>query len=567
MTIVALSRRHRVELAAQPVRAPDEVGGEHNRAQGGEAFGDFLGEALDARAARHQRVRRLADRADLRAALLVAAVMADERVAKAVLDEPGRAVRALKAVAAAAAERQGRVAPAVQEQQGLLAAFHRFGNRALQRRRDPAAARRSIAAQVERGDRRHRPVAEPAGKPEVAVAARAGVDLRFDGRRGGGEHHGGPLDAPAHHRHVAGVVGDPVLLLVGRLVLLVDDDDGEIAERKKQRGARARHHRHAAIGAAVPHEGASPRGDGGMPLRRPRAEPRGEAVEELRREGDLRQEDQGLAAGAQRRRDRLEIHLRLARPRDAFQQGDAEGVGLCARAQRRRSLGLRRGQVGRGEVGISLADDGLRRNRREFERPLREKRVDHGHRAGRGGGQSRLAPGVAGFGSGEHPLARRRLPPLRGTAVANAHARRARLGGKGGTDAHAQDHAERAQSPARDPIDEAAQVRRQARQVAALARRLQPARGGATACPHNTDRAARPQRHLDEVAGSQERLLLDPVGVGLIDGDRDQHVDGGNGVVQGGLSHGPRRADPASRRRNEEGRPAFAERPSGAIRC
>ena len=30
---------------------------------------------------------------------------------------------------------------------------------------------------------------------------------------------------PAHHRHVAGVVVDAVLLLVGRIVLFIDDDE------------------------------------------------------------------------------------------------------------------------------------------------------------------------------------------------------------------------------------------------------------------------------------------------------------------------------------------------------
>ena len=52
-------------------------------------------------------------------------MVADELAAKAVLDQPARAVRALEAVAADAAERQRRIAAAVEEEQRLLAAFQR----------------------------------------------------------------------------------------------------------------------------------------------------------------------------------------------------------------------------------------------------------------------------------------------------------------------------------------------------------------------------------------------------------------------------------------------------------
>ena len=58
----------------------------------------------------------------VRPPLLVAAMVADEDAAEAMLDQPGRAVRAGHAVAAGAAERQRRVAAAVEEEQRLLAA-------------------------------------------------------------------------------------------------------------------------------------------------------------------------------------------------------------------------------------------------------------------------------------------------------------------------------------------------------------------------------------------------------------------------------------------------------------
>ena len=64
---------------------------------------------------------------------------------------------------------------------------------------------------------------------------------------------------------------------------------------------------------------AAARADAGVPQRRTHPEARDEAVDELRRERDLGHQDQRLHAAAQRRGDRLEIHLGLARPGDAFE--------------------------------------------------------------------------------------------------------------------------------------------------------------------------------------------------------------------------------------------------------
>ena len=89
----------------------------------GEQRLDFLGEALDAGAAGGEAVGLLALAGRRPGALFdVAAVMADERLAEAVLDQPGRAVRALEAMAAGAAQGQRRIAAPVEEQQRLFAA-------------------------------------------------------------------------------------------------------------------------------------------------------------------------------------------------------------------------------------------------------------------------------------------------------------------------------------------------------------------------------------------------------------------------------------------------------------
>ena len=55
--------------------------------------------------------------------------MAFEPATKSVLDEPGRAVRALEAEAAFAAERHRGIAAAIKKQERLLAACKRLGDR------------------------------------------------------------------------------------------------------------------------------------------------------------------------------------------------------------------------------------------------------------------------------------------------------------------------------------------------------------------------------------------------------------------------------------------------------
>ena len=79
-------------------------------------------------------------RAGLGPRLGVAAMVAEEHAAEAVLDQPGRAVRALEAVAAGAAERQRRVAAAIEEEERLLLLGERLGDRRDERRRQKAAA-------------------------------------------------------------------------------------------------------------------------------------------------------------------------------------------------------------------------------------------------------------------------------------------------------------------------------------------------------------------------------------------------------------------------------------------
>src|SRR6185369_17846955 len=87
------------EAVAQ-LRVRAHVGAENNGPGLGEASGDLLGDALDPRPDRDQRILDPALRADFRPPLLVPAMMAHQHAAEAVLDQPRRAVRTLVLVAA-----------------------------------------------------------------------------------------------------------------------------------------------------------------------------------------------------------------------------------------------------------------------------------------------------------------------------------------------------------------------------------------------------------------------------------------------------------------------------------
>ena len=107
----------------------------------------------------------------------IAAMVALQPPAQPVRDQPGRAVRAGEPVAAGAAQGERRVAAAVQEQQRLGASREIAGQRLAQRRRQEAAARRPLAAQVDQPDLGHRRTAMarrqlPPDASRLAPAAR-----------------------------------------------------------------------------------------------------------------------------------------------------------------------------------------------------------------------------------------------------------------------------------------------------------------------------------------------------------------------------------------------------------
>ena len=99
---------------------------------------------------------------------------ADDLAAEAVFDQPGRAGRALESVAADAAERQRRVAAAVEEEQRLLATLQRVARFLQKHRRDEAATPRRRIAHVDGTKSRASPHRQnaPAGRHARSGPAR-----------------------------------------------------------------------------------------------------------------------------------------------------------------------------------------------------------------------------------------------------------------------------------------------------------------------------------------------------------------------------------------------------------
>ena len=146
---VEFAPRRRVELAAQGLDPARKVGRQHQRADVGKEERRLFRQPLDARPAGGQAVGLVAVRAEFRPRLDMAAMVADERGAEAVLDQPGRAIGALEAMAAGAAEGQRGIAAPVEEEERLLAARPRRLDAGDRLRRQPASARRAFALEVD----------------------------------------------------------------------------------------------------------------------------------------------------------------------------------------------------------------------------------------------------------------------------------------------------------------------------------------------------------------------------------------------------------------------------------
>ena len=160
--VVGAARR-RAELGAQGLDPAGKVRRQDQRTNVGKESRRLLGQPFDARPAGGEGVGLMAVGAEFRARLHVAAMMADERGAETVLDQPRGAIGTFEAMAARPAERQRRVAAPVEEQKRLLAPAPCLFHPGDCARRQPSPARRPLAPQIDGGDGGKRRLAKPGG--------------------------------------------------------------------------------------------------------------------------------------------------------------------------------------------------------------------------------------------------------------------------------------------------------------------------------------------------------------------------------------------------------------------
>ena len=518
-----------IEFAAHGFDRGDQVARQHHGARVRKQLRRFLLQAFDAGTDGRQRFLGRAMRADVRARHREAAMVTDQPLAKTMVHQPGVADRAGEAMSAGAAQCQRRVAAAIEEQQRLLALFDRLPDMVGEPRRDEAAARRRFPAQIDRLDVRHVLAAEPRRQRDALIASLARIDLRLDRRRGRRQDDRNPGDMRAHHRHVAGVIVRALILLVGLVVFLIDDDQAQIGIRQEQRRARADHDRRFAGCNRRPVARARTWRQFGVPFQRTDAEPQCEAVQELSGQCDLRHQDQRLLAAADDFGDRLEIDFGLARTGDAIEQRDVKTAIRGQRPHRIHRRALLPGKFRLRIGGIGHRRRQRRRHRLGLKGALIDQPVDH----------ARTDAGFPrGFGLGVQQAVRQHVnhpPPCRRQAPrrladqphTEPHPLRAEIFAH--PQRHAQHHAARRERVVGNPIDERAQFLLQRRHVELLADILQAimqARIGIGVLrPHHGHHFARPQRHADDIAGLQLHAARHAIGIGLIESDRQQHID------------------------------------------
>lgn len=240
------------------------------------------------------------------------------------------------------------------------------------------------------------------------ITAGPGVGEALERRRRGSQHGHRAFQLRPHQGEVTRLVGQTLVLLVGRIMFLVDDDQAQAAKRQKQRRPGPDDDARPAFRDLAP--GPSPvlRPGAGMPQGRLDAEPFLEPSEHRLGEGDLGEHDQdlGLPVLPQRLGDSLEIDLGLARSRDPVQQGRLEAPGADQTAQHPGGLGLHGGQFQPAMIGIGFVIGRIDQPRLPDQRPGPGQPLDHRSRDARLAGELRgrgLADGTGGI---EHALAR-----------------------------------------------------------------------------------------------------------------------------------------------------------------
>ncbi len=244
----------------------------------------------------------------------------------------------------------------------------------------PAA---EVDPQIDRADQRHGAIHHPSRHLDQRELAAGGMDPTLQRRRRRTQHQRRPLRRGAGGGHVAGVIPRGRLLLERALVLLVQDDQAQVRRWGEDRAAGPDHHRRPARGDPLPVP--MPLGVAQMAVQdRHLAETQTKPLDRLRREADLRHQDNRLPPVADHFGDRLNIDLGLAAAGHAVDedrlvflcadrcQDDVQGA-LLIRVERQVGLAFPGGGAG---FSTALDSAGPR-----DDKTLAAKRVDRGRGA------------------------------------------------------------------------------------------------------------------------------------------------------------------------------------------
>ena len=231
---------------------PQSVRGCDNRSRFGEEAFDLIANPLDPRAAGDKAVFGAAFGAFIGRGHHMAAMVAGEAANQSVFDHPCRAIGAFEAVPTIAAQRKGRIATAIEEQQALFAALQPLFQCLEQCWRNPCAALGLILRKVDGFNARKFGGAEAGRDFEAFVAPYAHHMAAFERGCGTRQHHRKAFEAPAHHCDVAGMVTHAIFLLETDLMGLIDDNQPGIGKGQEQGRAGACNDLHAPLGHTAP---------------------------------------------------------------------------------------------------------------------------------------------------------------------------------------------------------------------------------------------------------------------------------------------------------------------------
>ena len=244
----------------------------------------------------------------------VAAIVADHFVFALVVGEGDGAVLAFEFLAAGAAEDDGRISTAVEQDHDLLFAVEALFDFGGEFARDDllVAGFLELLAHVDDFDFGERPLFHAIGQLDERIFVLLRVEVGFERRSGRAQHDDGIRHLGAHYGDVAGVVARRFFLLVGGVVLFVDDDQREIGDRGKHRGPRADDHARFAALDAVPLLGAFAVGERGVQDGDFVAEDLVQVGRDGRCETNFRNEQDGRASGFENSAHGREIDRGLA---------------------------------------------------------------------------------------------------------------------------------------------------------------------------------------------------------------------------------------------------------------